>query len=192
MVAAEVASMLRAPLDVILVRKLGVPYQPELAMGAIGEDGVRIIDEATVAAAGLSQREVAEVEERERANLLRAAQRFRGDRPPISLDDRPIVIVDDGIATGATIRAACAVARRRLVEDVTIAAPIAPIDAAKRLRLVADRVICLATSHRFVAISQFYDDFAPVQDETVVFCLETAAARMSRQDPPKGSNQEPD
>jgi predicted phosphoribosyltransferase len=155
-------------------------------MGAIGEDGIRIIDEATVAAAGLTERDVEQVEERERANLARAADRFRGDRPPISLEGRSVVIVDDGIATGATVRAACAVARRRYVDELVIAAPVAPIEAVERLRLVADKVMCLATSHRFVAISQFYDDFSPVLDDLVVSCLESAAARMSDGDSSPG------
>jgi len=178
-VAAEVAAALRAPLDVILVRKLGVPYQPELAMGAIGEDGVRILDESLLAAAGLTMEDVELVEQRERANLARAAERFRGNRPPISVENRSVVIVDDGIATGATVRAGCEVARHREVRHITVAAPISSVEAAARLRSVADDVVCLATSNRFLAISQFYEDFSPVEDDVVVSCLAAAAARIS-------------
>jgi putative phosphoribosyl transferase len=178
-VAAEVAATLRAPLDVILVRKLGVPYQPELAMGAIGEDGIRILDESMLAAAGLTKEDVEQVEQRERANLARAAERFRGNKPPISVENRSVVIVDDGIATGATVRAGCEVARQRRVKDITVAAPISSVEAATRLRSVADNVVCLATSNRFVAISQFYEDFTPVEDDVVVSCLAAASARIA-------------
>lgn len=178
-VAAEVAAALHSPLDVILVRKLGVPYQPELAMGAIGEDGVRILDESLLAAAGLTMEDVELVEHRERANLARAAERFRGTRPPISVENRSVVIVDDGIATGATVRAGCEVARQRGVSDITVAAPISSVEAATRLRTLADDVVCLVTSNRFVAISQFYEDFAPVEDDVVVSCLAAAAVRIA-------------
>lgn len=178
-VAAEVAAALHAPLDVILVRKLGVPYQPELAMGAIGEDGVRILDESLLAAAGLTMEDVDRVERRERANLARAAEKFRGDKPPVAIENRSVIIVDDGIATGATVRAGCEVARQHQVRHITVAAPISSVEAATRLRSVADSVICLSTSNRFVAISQFYDDFTPVEDDIVVSCLTAAAARVT-------------
>lgn len=178
-VAAEVAAALRAPLDVILVRKLGVPYQPELAMGAIGEDNVRILDETLIAAAGLSEREVEAVEGRERGNLASAAARFRGDRPRIDLHDKITVIVDDGIATGATARAACEVLRRRGVRQLVVAAPVASRESAQRLRAVADEVTVLGAPSHFLSISQFYDDFTPVSDEEVLSCLEAAAARMA-------------
>lgn len=178
-VADEVAAALRAPLDVILVRKLGVPYQPELAMGAIGEGAVHILDEALITAAGLSSREVEEVELRERENLARAAARFRGDRPPIDLDDKVALIVDDGIATGATARAACEVVRQRKVRQLVVAAPVASRESAHRLRVVADEVKVLATPSYFLSISQFYDNFSPVSDEEVVSCLDAAAVRMA-------------
>lgn len=178
-VAAEVAKALRAPLDVILVRKLGVPYQPELAMGAIGEDDVRVLDRALIAAAGLSEREVEEVERRERDNLAEAAARFRGDRPPIELNGKIAVIVDDGIATGATARAACEVVHMRSVRQLVVAAPVASRESADRLRAVADDVTVLATPSYFLSISQFYDNFSPVSDEEVVACLNSAAVRMA-------------
>ena len=110
-VAFEVARELGAPLDVILVRKLGVPYQPELGMGAIGEDGVRVLNDRVLAVAGVGEGEVAAVERSERAELERRALRFRSDRPRASLVGRSVVVVDDGIATGSTARAACQVAR---------------------------------------------------------------------------------
>ncbi|MGI8514915.1 MAG: phosphoribosyltransferase [Acidimicrobiia bacterium] len=176
-VAAEVAKALDAPLDVILVRKLGVRYQPELAMGAIGEGGVRFLDEAMVRRAGLSQRDIDAVEERELANLDRAALRFRGDNPPLDLSGQSVIIVDDGIATGATVMAACEVARRRAVEKLVVAAPIGSTAAIANIRLVADETIC-PTSDRFMAISQYYADFSEISDEGVFACLDAARRRI--------------
>ena len=112
-VAYEVATALGAPLDVILVRKLGVPFQPELAMGAIGEDGAHVVDEAVAREVHVSAPDLAAVEDREREELARRVRRFRGDREPMSLVGRAALIVDDGIATGSTARAACQVARAR-------------------------------------------------------------------------------
>ena len=125
-VAFEVAAALGAPLDVIVVRKLGVPFQPELGMGAIGEDGARIINDEIVRLAGVTDRQLAEVESRERAELERRALRFRGDRPRVPLEGRIAVVVDDGIATGSTARAACQVARAHGAARVVLAVPVAP------------------------------------------------------------------
>ena len=176
-VAAEVAEALDAPLDVILVRKLGVRFQPELAMGAIGEGGVRIIDQAMVRTAGLTEIDIQVVEEREQANLQRAAETFRGDRPPLDMSGRVVVIVDDGIATGATVAAACEVARQRVVERLVVAAPIGATNAIAKLRILADETVCPA-SDRFMSISQYYVDFSPVSDHEVFTCLEEAKRRV--------------
>ena len=176
-VAAEVAKALDAPLDVILVRKLGVRFQPELAMGAIGEGGVRIIDQAMVRTAGLTEIDIQVVEEREQANLQRAAETFRGDRPPLDMSGRVVVIVDDGIATGATVAAACEVARQRAVERLVVAAPIGATNAIAKLRILADETVCPA-SDRFMSISQYYVDFSPVSDHEVFTCLEEAKRRV--------------
>lgn len=178
-VAAEVAKALRAPLDVILVRKLGVPFQPELAMGAIGEDGVRILDDGLVTAARLSRDDVKRVEKQERANLDRASRMFRGGRQTIEIAGRSVVIVDDGIATGATVRAGCEVARLRAVKEITVASPVASLQAVTRLQAIADRVVTLATSDRFLAISQYYENFAAVENEVVVGYLAAAASRVA-------------
>ncbi len=118
---------LGAPLDVIVVRKLGVPFQPELGMGAIGEGGARVVDTSGSVAAGVSVEELAAVEASERAELDRRVRRFRGMRPPVSLTGRTVVIVDDGIATGSTARAACQVARARGAARVVLAVPVAPL-----------------------------------------------------------------
>ena len=170
-VAFEVAQALQAPLDVIVVRKLGVPFQPELAMGAIGEDGVRIIDEEIVRLAHVSADELAAVERRERAELERRAERFRVDRDRVPLGGRTVIVVDDGIATGSTARAACQVARAQGAARVVLAVPVAPPDWTARLEHDADELVCLRTPTRFFAIGQWYSDFSQTSDEEVVACL---------------------
>jgi putative phosphoribosyl transferase len=173
-VACEVAIALGAPLDVIVVRKLGVPFQPELGMGAIGEDGVRIVNEEVVRSAGVSADELAAVEARERVELERRARRFRGDRPKVSLRTRTAVVVDDGIATGSTARAACQVARAQGASRIVLAVPVAPQGWETRIGNDADELVCLATPHLFFGIGQFYDDFSQTSDEEVIDCLERA------------------
>jgi putative phosphoribosyl transferase len=174
-VAFEVATALGAPLDVIVVRKLGVPFQPELGMGAIGEDGARIINDEIVRMAGVSERQVAEVESRERAELERRAVRFRGDRPRVPLAGRTALVVDDGIATGSTARAACQVARAHGAARVVLAVPVAPPGWAARFTDEADELVCLETPEPFFAIGQFYADFSQTSDDEVVTCLRRAS-----------------
>jgi putative phosphoribosyl transferase len=174
-VAAEVAAALGAVLDVCLVRKLGVPYRPELAMGAIGEDGVRVVNEDVVRAAEVSARALAAVEEREQEVLRRRSRRYRGAREPVPLDGRTVLVVDDGVATGATARAACRIARARGAARTVLAVPVAPQDLAGRMGRDADEVVCVHAPLDFAAIGQFYADFAQVTDEEVVACLEGAA-----------------
>jgi putative phosphoribosyl transferase len=176
-VANEVASVLGAPLDVIVVRKLGVPFQPELGMGAIGEDGVRIINDDIVRSAGVSDVELAAVEHRERAELERRARRFRGDRPRVPLEGRIALIVDDGIATGSTARAACQVARAHGASRVVLAVPVAPRGWEARMHDAADELIAFDTPEPFYAIGEFYRDFSQTTDDEVVACLERTSAR---------------
>jgi len=192
-VAHQVALALDAPLDVIVVRKLGVPYQPELAMGAIGEEGVRIIDPHIVSMAGVSAEELAEVERAERAELDRRARLFRGGRPREPLQGRVAVIVDDGIATGSTARAAAQVARELGAARVVVATPVAPREVRARLGRDADEVIVVETPEPFYAIGQFYLDFSQTADEEVSAILERAgptsaagsvSSPMSADDPP--------
>ncbi len=175
-VAAEVARALGAPLDVILVRKLGVPAQPELGLGAIGESDARVINPEVVRYAHVSEAEIAQVERKERAELERRAQRFRGDVPHEPLAGRTAVIVDDGIATGSTARAACQVARALGAATVVLAAPVAPPASDRTLRGDADEVICLEMPERFLAIGEWYEDFAQTSDEEVVALLRAARA----------------
>jgi putative phosphoribosyl transferase len=173
-VAAEVADALNAPLDVILVRKLGVPSQPELAMGAIGEDGVRIVLPETVRYAGVTPEALAAVELQERAELQRRAERYRGDRTRIPLAGRTAVVVDDGIATGSTARAACQVARAQGATRIILAVPVAPLYWAGGLHDAADELIALATPQVLRAIGSWYTDFSQTTDEEVVACLRGA------------------
>ena len=173
-VAFEVARALGAPLDVIIVRKLGVPFQPELGMGAIGEDGVQIINREVVRAAAVTPEELAAVEARERAELERRARRFRGGRPRQSLDGRVAVVVDDGIATGSTARAACQVARAHGAARVVLAVPVAPPGWETRIGNSADELVCLQTPAPFFAIGQFYTDFTQATDDEVIACLQRA------------------
>jgi putative phosphoribosyl transferase len=174
-VASEVATRLNAPLDVIVVRKLGVPYQPELAIGAIGEEGVRILDSRVVSMAGVSQHELEAVEQRERAELQRRAGLFRRGRPRLQLDGKVAVIVDDGIATGSTIKAACRVARGLGAVRVVVAAPVAPPDIEERLAGDADEVVIVEQPLSFYAIGQFYYDFSQTTDDEVTSLLERGA-----------------
>jgi putative phosphoribosyl transferase len=174
-VAAEVARALGAPLDVILVRKLGVPVQPELGMGAIGEGGVKIINSEVVAIAHVTDAEIAAVERRERAELDRRGLRFRGDRRRTPLAGRTAIIIDDGIATGSTARAACQVARAQGAVRVVLAVPVAPPSARGALAADADEVICLETPGHFLAIGEWYRDFSQTSDHEVVSLLGRAA-----------------
>ncbi|MFD9423674.1 MULTISPECIES: phosphoribosyltransferase family protein [unclassified Streptomyces] len=174
-VAFEVARALRAPLDVIVVRKLGVPYHRELGFGAIGEGGVRVISEEIVRRGGVTEEDAAAVERAEEAELVRRARRFRAHRPRQDLDGRTVVVVDDGIATGATAEAACAVVRAQGAARVVLAVPVAPPDAVARLRTGADEVVCLATPHPFSSVGEWYRDFSQTSDEEVVALLARAA-----------------
>lgn len=180
-VAAEVARVLGAPLDVIVVRKLGVPVQPELGMGAIGEGDVRIINPEVVRIARVSADQIAAVEVRERAELRRRAKRFRGDRPRTPLTGRTAIIVDDGIATGSTARAACQVARAQGARRVVLAVPVAPPSTCQALAADADEVICLETPEHFLAIGEWYQDFSQTSDDEVIGLLRQAAGAAGGQ-----------
>jgi len=170
-VAAEVAAALDAPLDVIVVRKLGVPSLPELAMGAIGEGGVRIVLPETIRRTGVTPEALDAVERRERAELQRRAEAFRGDHPRVPLAGRTAVVVDDGIATGSTARAACQVARAQGATRVVLAVPVAPFDWVRGLADAADELIALITPRQLQAIGMWYSDFSQTSDDEVVDCL---------------------
>ncbi|MGW7462372.1 phosphoribosyltransferase family protein [Streptomyces sp. NPDC054797] len=179
-VAFQVARALDAPLDVIVVRKLGVPYHRELGFGAIGEGGVRVISEDIVRSSRVGQQDLAAVERAEEAELARQAARFRGDRPRLDLAGRTVILVDDGIATGSTAAAACEVVRAQGAGRVVLAVPVAPPDAIAWLATEADEVVCLSTPRAFRAVGEWYEDFSQTPDEEVVDLLARAAAATSK------------
>ncbi|MEV5509680.1 phosphoribosyltransferase family protein [Streptomyces orinoci] len=170
-VAYEVARELDAPLDVIIVRKLGVPYHRELGFGALGEGGVRVVRDDIMRMSRVNEHDLAEVQRGEEAQLRRQAERFRGGRPRLSLEGRTAVVVDDGVATGSTASAACRVARAQGAARVVLAVPVASPDAAEELRHEVDELICLSTPALFSAVGEWYRDFSQTEDEEVVELL---------------------
>lgn len=172
-VAAEVAAALDAPLDVLIVRKLGVPWHPEVAMGAVGEGGATVLNTEVTAVARVTADDLERVERRERAEVEERVTRFREGRAPVSLRGRCALIVDDGIATGATVRAACSIARVRGAASVVVAVPVAAPEALARLD-EADDVVCLHTPDDFMAVGMHYVDFRQVDDQEVVDLLRAA------------------
>jgi predicted phosphoribosyltransferase len=175
-VAAQVASALHAPLDILLVRKLGLPSHPEVAFGAIGEDGVRILNEDVVQRFGLSEREILHVENREREELASRLVKYRGGRPPLSLEGRTVIIVDDGLATGATARVAVRIARRRGARHVIVAVPVASLGALRDIASQSEQTISLLVPQSFRAVGEWYEDFDQTTDEEVTTLLDAAAA----------------
>jgi putative phosphoribosyl transferase len=167
-VAAQVAAALSAPLDVIVVRKLGHPHHPEYAVGALGEEGARVL---TPGANTLAPEDLRRVTEREAEELDRRVRALRGTRPAEPLGGRTAVIVDDGIATGATAAAACQVARHRGAAAVVMAAPVAAPDAIADLKDLADQVIVVLAPSDFMAVGQWYEDFTPTTDAEVTALL---------------------
>ncbi len=172
-VAYEVAAALGAPLDVIVVRKLGVPFQPELAMGAIGEDGTEVLDDRVLSQAAITEAELREVERREGKELITRVGRFRRGRDRIGLAGRTAIIVDDGVATGSTARVACKVARLLGAAKVILAVPVGPPETLGNF-VEADEVVAVAEPAQFQAVGYHYDDFAPTSDDEVVVLLDRA------------------
>ncbi|WP_369138335.1 phosphoribosyltransferase [Modestobacter versicolor] len=170
-VAAEVAAVLGAPLDVVVVRKLGVPGQPELAMGAVGEDGVLVVNGAVLTAAGVDRGQLSAVAARERTEVDQRAWRFRPGRPRQPVLGRTAVVVDDGIATGATARAACQVVRAQGAARVVLAVPVCAPGAVPLLAAEVEELVVVEIPDRFRAVGQAYADFRQVGDEEVVALL---------------------
>lgn len=181
-VASEVARALNVPLDVIVVRKLGVPLQPELGMGAVGEDGVRVLDRGVIRSARVTERDLVEVEERERVELDQRVKRFRGGRPRVPLDGRTAVVVDDGIATGSTARAACQVARAHGAARIVLAVPVAPSGWSTGPGDDVDEFVCLDSPEDFFAVGQFYRDFTQTTDDEVIAYTELARSASASRD----------
>jgi len=172
-VAAEVATALDAPLDLILVRKIGVPFQPELAMGAVvdGVEPVIVRNEEVIRLTGVSEGEFNAIRDQELAEIERRRKLYLGDRPHPKIAGRIVIVVDDGIATGATTRAALRATRMRTPSKLLLAVPVAPTDTLKELRGEADDIVCLEDYESFGAIGLFYSDFSQVSDTEVIEIL---------------------
>jgi putative phosphoribosyl transferase len=181
-VAFEVASALKAPLDIFVSRKLGVPGQEELAFGAVASGGTRILDNQIVNAVGLSELDIEHIAARENQELQRREQVFRDGRPPLDVEGKIVVLVDDGIATGASTRVAIAALRQMRPAEIVVAAPVVPLWTYERLRREADDVIGVHTPKSFFAIGEFYDDFSQATDEEVMELLRQASSK-DRKDP---------
>jgi putative phosphoribosyl transferase len=171
-VGFEIAEQLHAPLDIFVVRKLGIPDDEELAMGAIASGGVRVLNERLVEHLRIPDDVIEEVTAREQVELARRERVYRGERPMIMVISRPAILVDDGLATGATVRAAIAGLRQREPASVTVALPVGPREACDELRGEADEVICLVNPQPFSSVGLWYDDFAQISDEQVRDLLE--------------------
>jgi len=177
-VGYEVAKALNAPLDVFIVRKLGVPGQEELAMGAIASGGVQVINEEVFGWLPVSQVAIEAVAERERRELVRRERSYRGDRPPLELEGRTVVTVDDGLATGSTMRAAVRALRKMRPRAIIVAVPVAARETCESLRAEVDDIICLRTPHPFDAVGRWYRDFAQTTDAEVHELLDRAGGTI--------------
>jgi predicted phosphoribosyltransferase len=175
-VAYEVARALRAPFDVFVVRKLGVPGHEELAMGAIASGGVRVLNDDVVAVTGVTDSEIDAVTRRERGELQRRERAYRGDRDPIGVEGRTAIVVDDGLATGATMRAAITALRERRAAVIVVAVPTASRETCAEIGRIVDEIICTRTPEHFLAVGRWYRDFSPISDDEVRSLLEEAQA----------------
>jgi predicted phosphoribosyltransferase len=176
-VAYEVACALQAPLDVYVVRKLGVPGHEELAMGAIATGGIRIVNRDVVASLGIDAATIDRVAAVEKAELERREAQYRGGRPPADVAGATVILVDDGLATGSTMRAAVAAIREQRPAKVVVAVPVAAPQTRDELAREVDEIVCVATPDPFLAVGRFYDDFSQTTDREVQTLLERAAAR---------------
>ncbi len=174
-VAFEVAKALNAPLDICLVRKLGVPGHPELAIGAIAAGGFQVLNEELLDWMRISGHTIAEVADRELQELEHHDRLYRGDRLPLNIRDRIVIVVDDGLATGAMMRAAIGVLKPQQPQRIIIAVPVAPLDTCNELRTEVDEVVCLMTPTQFGGIGLWYEDFAPTTDDEVCELINVVA-----------------
>jgi len=178
-VGYEVARILNAPLDVMLVRKLGVPGHEELAMGAIASGGIRILSDDVVKAFGIPERVIASVAAEEEEELARRERIYRDHRPPLEVGGRTVILVDDGLATGSTMRAAAAALRAQHPEQLVVAVPVAPPETCASLRSEVDDVVCARAPEPFFAVGNWYDDFSQISDEEVRQLLRAGSASMA-------------
>ena len=174
-VAGEVARILAAPLDVFLVRKLGVPGQEELAMGAIASGGTQVLNQTVIERLGVSPADVDAVARSEAAVLAQREQAYRDDRPPITVRGATVIVVDDGLATGASMRAALRAVKAQGPAAVVVGVPVGSPETCRALRAEADEIVCVRMPDRFLAVGQAYVDFSPTTDEEVRAVLDALA-----------------
>jgi putative phosphoribosyl transferase len=174
-VAFEVARALQAPLDILLVRKLGTPGQRELAMGAIATGGIRILNQQLISEIGITEEQLAETIAAQESELQRREQLYRGVRPGISVQGKITILVDDGIATGSSMLAAIDALRMLQPKEIVVAVPVAPARGVEQVRNVVDKFICLLEPHWFLGIGEFYENFSQTEDSEVHALLERAA-----------------
>jgi putative phosphoribosyl transferase len=173
-VAFEVARALKAPLDVFLVRKLGVPGYEELAMGAIASGGVRILNDMVVKGLNIDNEAINQITERELNELQRRDHQYRGDNPGPELHNRTVILIDDGLATGTTMRAAAIALRQQQPARIIVAVPVAAPETCDEFRDLVDEVVCAVTPRRLYAVGLWYEDFSQTSDDEVVELLERA------------------
>jgi predicted phosphoribosyltransferase len=176
-VGYEVARELGVPLDVFVVRKLGTPGQVELAMGAIASGGVRVLNRDVIEGLGIPDWTVEEVTQQEQAELERRERQYRGDRPPLDAQGKTVILVDDGLATGSTMRAAAKALRKAGAARIVVAVPVASRATCDQLREEGNEVVCATTPEPFYAVGQWYKDFAQTSDEEVREILERSVVR---------------
>ena len=179
-VAFEVATALEAPLDIFVLRKLGVPGHKELAFGAIASGGIRILDRHTIEGLGITGTEIERVTRAEQLELERRECAYRGGRPPLNVRRLTVILVDDGIATGSSMRAAVRALQQMNPATLVIATPVAPRSTCNRLRPEVDELVCLEMPEPFYGVGQFYRDFSEVPDAEVIHLLECAWEREDR------------
>lgn len=171
-VGYEVARVLKVPLDIIIPRKIGAPNQPELAIGAVGQDGSVVLNKRVVAQLGVSRIYIEEESRRQQLEIKRRLDKYRGELPFPRLKGRKVIVVDDGVATGATLKAALAFVRKQGVKELIVALPVGPLSSINELKKEVDQIICLLTPESFFAIGQFYEDFSQTSDEEVINLLD--------------------
>ena len=181
-VAFETAKALGAPLDVFLVRKLGLPGHEEYAIGAIASGGVRVIDDALLRRFGIPRAAVERIVEREERELRRRERVYCGDLSPLKLSGKRVILIDDGLATGSSMRAAVKAVRGLGARRVVVAVPVGPVEAVRDLSSMADEVVCISTPEPFLAVGRFYDDFDQTSDEEVVELLLESRAELTFHD----------
>ena len=179
-VAFEVARALNAPLDIFLVRKLGLPGHEELAMGAIASGGLRVLNDDIVGALNIPEAVVVAVARRERAELERRERAYRGDRPPLDVHGKTVILVDDGLATGSSMRAAVAGLRARQSAQIVVAVPTAAPETCEAFENEVDEVVCAVTPQPFFGVGMWYEDFSQTSDEEVRRLLEEASQTVQR------------